>query len=154
MSASYRARVATTQYGRSLVAKCDLAAGTVVAKFDGPLVASFAEVPEQEVRYAILIGPDQWLIPHSAARFINHACDPNCRVNDELEVVTRRPVKKGDELTISYNTATPEEILPLWDERWSFRCQCGLTECRGMVNGWVRQGELGPGTGDWGLEKT
>lgn len=137
MPGSYPSRMSTTHYGRSLVAERDVDAGTVVAKFEGPVVHGFENVPEQEVLYAILIAEEEWLVPESAARFINHACDPNCTVNDDLEVVTLRTVREGEEFTISYNTARPTEVLPQWDPRWTFVCQCGATSCQQRVEGWV-----------------
>lgn len=108
-----------------------------MARFEGPLVHTFAEVPEREVCCAIMISENTWLIPQSSARYLNHACHPNCRVNDDLEVVALRSVLSGEELTISYNTARPGEVLPAWDERWTFRCACGAADCQGTIDGWV-----------------
>ncbi len=137
MVGSFPSRISTTYYGRSLVADGDVPAGAVVAKFEGPVVPGFDCVPESEVLHAILIAEDQWLIPESSARFINHACEPNCTVNDDLEVVTLRPLREGEEFTIAYNVARPTEVLPPWDPRWSFECQCGAAECQKRVDGWV-----------------
>lgn len=137
---THPSRIATTAYGRCLLADADLPAGTPVARFSGPLV-SYQEVSSEEVCHAILIAPDQWLVPHTPARYINHSCSPNCLVNDDLDVVTLRPVRSGEELTISYNTASAGESLPPWDERWTFRCQCGSAGCQGLVNGWVWPGQ-------------
>lgn len=137
MQTPYPSQVAPTHYGRCLVATTNLKAGIAVARFEGPLVNSFAAVPESEVCYAILIAENEWLIPESNARFLNHSCNPNCIVDDNLEAVTIRPVERGEELTISYNTARPGEVLPAWDERWTFDCQCGAADCQGQVNGWL-----------------
>ena len=138
MHSDYPSRVITNSYGQALVADRDLPADTCVAKFEGPLVPE-AEVPPDEVCHALWLSDDAWLIPHSSARFANHSCQPNCRVNDDLEMFTLRPVSAGAELTFSYNTVYPGEIPPPWDDRWSFQCQCGAANCQGRVGGWVFQ---------------
>ena len=61
------------------------------------------------------------------ARYGNHSCDPNLWLADEVTVVTRRPVKVGEELTIDYGTMT---VLPCQME-----CRCGAASCRGVVTG-------------------
>ena len=86
------ALLTTTPGGLGLIADGDLPPGQPVARYEGPVVGPFDRVPEVEVRYAILIAPDTWLVPLSSARYVNHACDPNCTVDDLLTVVTARPV--------------------------------------------------------------
>jgi hypothetical protein len=61
------------------------------------------------------------------ARYGNHSCDPNLWLADEVTVVTRRPVKVGEELTIDYGTMT---VVP-----WQMECSCGAALCRGVVTG-------------------
>jgi SET domain-containing protein len=135
------ARVTRNAFGLGLSADDDLAPGTVVAVFEGPAVP-YDEVPDSEVTYALLLADGRWLIPTTDARYLNHACDPNCAINDELGVETVRAVARGEELTIAYNTLTPEDVAGgagrfFWDERWSFRCGCGSPHCQGMIDRYV-----------------
>ncbi len=67
----------------------------------------------------------------SPAKYANHACEPNSRINDNLEIETVCPVKKGQEFNFFYNEGTAEEI---WDDAWTFQCQCGSDICQGMVD--------------------
>ncbi|XP_059174728.1 uncharacterized protein LOC131954909 isoform X2 [Physella acuta] len=67
----------------------------------------------------------------SISRFINHSCDPNCEtqkwtVNGELRVgfFTRKPVKKGEELTFDYQFEHYGEPQ---------KCYCGSENCRGYI---------------------
>jgi uncharacterized protein len=134
-------RVIRNAFGFGLVAVEDLASGTVVALFDGP-TCRYDEVPDSEVTYALLLADNRWLIPQTDARYLNHACDPNCAINGEMEVKTLRAVARGEELTISYNTLTQEEVAGgadrfFWDERWSFHCRCGSRNCQGMIDRYV-----------------
>jgi hypothetical protein len=66
-------------------------------------------------------GPDHYL---------NHSCDPNVWMVDEVTLAARRDIAKGEELTADY---------ALWEEdenyvmRWT--CECGSPLCRGRVTG-------------------
>ena len=135
MEERYPSRIVENSYGRALVAEGELAAGVVVARFDGPRVKT-ADVPEAEVCYVLWMDGDDWMIPQTSARFVNHSCTPNCKVNDDLQVYTTRSVAAGEELTFAYNHVYPGEVPPDWDPRWSFRCCCGAARCQGEVNGW------------------
>lgn len=96
-------------------------------------------MPPDEVRHAVLIAGDRWLVPTSSARFVNHACAPNCVVDDDLALVTTEPVGAGDQLTIRYDAVTAAEWLDepaahFWHEQWSFDCRCGTPHCVGRVD--------------------
>jgi len=57
----------------------------------------------------------------------NHSCDPNTAYNG-LNVVTIRPVAKGEELTLDYATFLDKNMQP-------FHCLCGAANCRGLIMG-------------------
>jgi len=58
---------------------------------------------------------------------INHSCDPNAWV-EGLDMVARRDICAGEEITIDYATFYNEKM----DD---FVCHCGADECRGIVRG-------------------
>ena len=62
--------------------------------------------------------------------FINHACEPNVWMRDEVTLIARKEIHKGEELTIDY-------ALFEADENWvsAFTCRCGSRVCRGRVTG-------------------
>lgn len=68
------------------------------------------------------------------ARFINHACDPNCEAvieKSRVFIYARRPIAKGEELAYDYGyerdgTETAED-----EERYA--CRCGARKCRGTI---------------------
>ena len=70
--------------------------------------------------------------------FINHSCDPNVWMKDEVTLVTRRDIVVGEELTIDYAMGEGTEE---WVGPWE--CRCGSELCRGRYTGsdW-RQKEL------------
>ena len=64
--------------------------------------------------------PEEW-------RPVNHSCDPTAWL-DGLDVVARRPLARGDEITLDYATFCNERMP-------SFRCECGTERCRGTIRG-------------------
>jgi D-alanine-D-alanine ligase len=64
--------------------------------------------------------PEDWLP-------INHSCDPNCWIR-ELDVVARRPILPGEEITLEYATFCHSDMEP-------FTCECGADRCRGLIQG-------------------
>jgi uncharacterized protein len=68
------------------------------------------------------------------ARFINHACEPNCEsVIEERRVFIEavRTIKAGEELTYDYQIQRDDDDPPDVDE--IFACHCGFAGCRGTM---------------------
>jgi hypothetical protein len=61
--------------------------------------------------------------------FLNHGCDPNVWMGDEVTVVARRDIVAGEELLIDYALVQSEPGYRLVD------CRCGAVCCRGTVTG-------------------
>jgi uncharacterized protein len=62
--------------------------------------------------------------------FLNHSCDPNIWLVDEVTLVARRAVDLGEELTADYATWELQEV---WVSPWSCNCRSHL--CRGIITG-------------------
>ncbi len=63
----------------------------------------------------------------SGAEIINHSCEPNLisRVlRGHILYMSRRVIKRGEELTIDYNFSDLTEMTP---------CSCGAKTCRGTI---------------------
>lgn len=61
--------------------------------------------------------------------FVNHSCDPNVWMRDNVTVVARRDIQVGQEMTGDYAVweAEPNYVLE--------PCTCGSAECRQRVTG-------------------
>ena len=123
----YPSHVDQTPIGRGLVAADNLAEGAVVEHLDGRVV-SFSKIPEADIRSAIEIDDDRWIVPVSDAKHINHSCDPNCEERNHRGIALRE-LAAGEEITLDYDRiACLEEPFP---------CRCGAASCRGTVRGRV-----------------
>src|SRR5207244_2615390 len=128
---AYPSHVIDTPAGPALAASETVEEAGVVERLEGRVVP-YSKIPEAEIRNAFEIDDDRWIVPQSAAKHINHSCDPNCYISTKLDVITLRKVHKGEELTIMYNEITVEKymktdaVLPKWDDRRRFDCLCGL----------------------------
>lgn len=84
---------------------------------------------------AVQIGEDLHLVDLSPASraengSLNHSCDSNLWMQDEVTVVARRDIQRGEELNIDYGlfTTTPDWVL---DQP----CQCQSPFCRQQITG-------------------
>lgn len=70
------------------------------------------------------------------SNLINHSCDPNVWMQDEVTLAARRDIAEGEELTIDYAMfEASDDWVPGWE------CRCGSELCRGRFTGmdWRRQ---------------
>lgn len=82
--------------------------------------AEYAYPLSDEVFVSWSPDPEHW-------KPINHSCDPNAWL-DGLNLVARREIKAGEEITIDYAT--------FYNERMDdFVCHCGTRKCRGVIRG-------------------
>jgi len=84
---------------------------------------------------AVQIGENSHLVDISTAPGgMNHSCDANLWMRDEVTVVARREIAAGEELTQDYALYTTSS-------EWAMRpCCCGTPVCRQVVRGtdWQR----------------
>lgn len=70
----------------------------------------------------------------NSARWINHACDPNCEadeVDGRIFIKALRPIAPGEELFYDYGLIIDERYTPKLKKQ--FACHCGAPSCRGTM---------------------
>jgi SET domain-containing protein len=72
----------------------------------------------------------------NAARWINHACNPNCESdvdedNHRVFIKAVRNIKPGEELFYDYGLVLDERYTPKVKKQ--FACRCGARRCRGTM---------------------
>jgi uncharacterized protein len=67
---------------------------------------------------------------------MNHSCDSNVWMDDEVTLVARRDIESGEEVTIDYALFTTQSNWML-----DTRCRCGSPFCRRIITGddWRRE---------------
>lgn len=122
-------------HGRGLFAREPIAAGEPVIIWGG-VIFTEADVNAGLTRPGSTAQIDEGVYLaderdelEAADYFLNHSCDPNLWLNDELTLTARRNIPAGEELTADY---------ALWetDPRWTLSpCGCGAKSCRGTITG-------------------
>lgn len=64
--------------------------------------------------------------------YMNHSCDPNLWLEDEVTLVAKRDIQPGEELTFDYATCITES-LNKYDHELPFECHCGSPLCRKII---------------------
>ena len=70
----------------------------------------------------------------NAARWINHACQPNCEADEiggRVFIKALRAIKPGEELNYDYGLIIDERYTPKLKKQ--FACRCGTKSCRGTM---------------------
>jgi len=70
----------------------------------------------------------------NVARWINHACDPNCEsdaVGSRVYIKALRDLAPGEELFYDYGLVIDERYTPKLKKEYA--CRCGADTCRGTL---------------------
>jgi SET domain-containing protein len=71
----------------------------------------------------------------NAARWINHACEPNCRADEtddgRVFIESLRELQPGEELFYDYGLVIDERHTPALKRQYA--CRCGSPNCRGTM---------------------
>ncbi len=116
-----------------LFAKVDIPIRTVVAAWGGRILTEteIKRLPAKfRTNYALPLYPGFYIAETKekdldASDFINHSCDPNCRIINLLVMVTQRRIRAGEELTSDFDSGPDLGIKS--------RCGCGSEKCRHIV---------------------
>ncbi|HLG62002.1 MAG TPA: SET domain-containing protein-lysine N-methyltransferase [Ktedonosporobacter sp.] len=125
-------RPSATQ-GTGMFASQPIRKGEVVVRLGGMVMTEeeFQRYILTVPRYnAIQIGEGLHLVdlPTSPGG-MNHCCDANLWMSDEVTVVARRDIAAGEELTQDYALYT---AIPTWSMQ---PCRCGTPVCRQVITG-------------------
>uniref|UniRef100_A0A4W3HIR4 [histone H3]-lysine(4) N-methyltransferase n=1 Tax=Callorhinchus milii TaxID=7868 RepID=A0A4W3HIR4_CALMI len=131
-------------HGRGLFCKRNIDAGEMVIEYSGNVIRSVLTDKREKYYDSKGIGCYMFRIDDyevvdatmhgNAARFINHACEPNCfsrviNVDGQKHIVifAVRKIYRGEELTYDYK-------FPIEDASNKLSCNCGAKKCRKFLN--------------------
>ena len=117
--------------GDGLFVEVDVPAGTPLLRFGGRTVST-SELHELVRRVeadggfvdTLTIDDDSHLVlpPGTVAHYGNHSCDPSTWLGAPLELVARRDLEPGAELTVDYGVISD-------DPSFRMECTCGTAAC-------------------------
>ncbi|MFL9966308.1 SET domain-containing protein-lysine N-methyltransferase [Paraburkholderia sediminicola] len=130
-------------HGKGLFALQAIAAGERLIEYRGEVTSWRLAAARQrsDVGHTFVFGlSDGRVIDGSrggnSARFLNHACTPNCEaieVGDRVFIHAIATIKPGEELFIDYGLEVDGELTD--DIRTQYLCHCGASACRQSMLG-------------------
>ena len=121
-------------HGQGVIARAPIRAGERVMEFGGLAIAgSDVDTDIHRVRSIWQADEDLWLVlpltdtAPSLDENLNHSCDANAWLVDEVTLVARRDIEAGEEITMdqgTWNFDVAEYTVDAED------CTCGAPDCR------------------------
>jgi len=119
--------IGESKFGKGIFAMKDLPAYTNLFYISGKemnfeetiaLASRESHAMQTDIRKYILVEPP--------FLYSNHSCDPNCGINEDFQLITIKPVAKGEELTWDYSTS-------MLERHWTLHCHCEAPFCRKII---------------------
>lgn len=128
--------------GQGLFASRDIPAGQRIVEYVGERISASESAARRAAGnnyiFHLSFG---WAVdgsgPGNVARYVNHSCSPNCRIEIEggrIFVVSVRSLGEGEELSFDYGYDS--------DDYQRFPCNCGARNCCGYIVGREFWGQL------------
>lgn len=124
---SARVYVDDCDLGRGVYAARDLSPGEAIFNFSGPILPLEEVLAKgDQAPNPVQIEQRQYIDVGFPGVFINHSCDPNAGVVDDVTVVALRLITRNEEIRFDYSTTMSERL-------WTMQCHCRSSHCRGLV---------------------
>lgn len=134
-------------HGRGVYAARPLAKGDTVIEYKGEFITwkecdrrppSDPNDPHHTFFFSLSDGKHviDAAVGGNAARWINHACNPNCETEEDEDgrrvfIKARRNINAGEELNYDYGLIIDERYTPRL--KAEYPCWCGARQCRGTL---------------------
>lgn len=114
--------------GKGIFAKRGLKKGELVGVVKGKVVPDSRESYQKYgADHLHPISYSEALLNRNFTKYTNHSCDPNCGLKEGVKIVAMKPIQKGEEITIDYDTLEYD---------WKMHCNCGSKRCRKEIKGY------------------
>ena len=131
-------------HGKGVFAAAAIPGGDLILEYKGELITAkeadrrHPEAPEDPSHTFFFAVNDRWVldanIGGNAARFINHACEPNCETEvqgRQVFIRALRDLSPGEELYYDYHLTVEGRHTPKLKQQYA--CRCGTPRCRGTM---------------------
>lgn len=114
-------------FGRGLFAKRVMKKGEEIFKFTGETI-NFKQTLDKEINFGdpLQIGKDMYLDLEEPMRFINHSCNPNAGIINNVTLITVEDIQEQGEIYFDYSTTMDED-------HWVMQYKCGNANCRNTI---------------------
>ena len=68
----------------------------------------------------------KYVLPKAPWKYLNHSCDPNAGIKNNVEIVAMKQINKGEEITFDYAMNNIDN--------WKTKCSCGSKNCRKIIS--------------------
>lgn len=133
-------------HGRGVFALQDIAEGEVIIEYTGQVI-SWQEAQERHPHdpkqpnhtFYFHVDEDRVIdakVGGNSARWINHACEPNCESEEQagrIFIRALRDIAAGEELSFDYRLVIDGRHTPKLKK--AYACHCGSPKCRGTMLG-------------------
>lgn len=119
--------VKDSKFGKGIFSSINLPKKTPLFNISGKPI-SFEQTLElgSDECYSLQIAINKYIIPDYPFHLSNHSCQPNCGINRQMQFITLRDIKAGEELCWDYSTS-------MMERHWTMQCDCGSIDCRHLI---------------------
>lgn len=119
--------ISKCDFGRGIFAKKVIKKGEEIFKFTGEII-DFEQTLNREDDFGdpLQIGKDLYLNLEEPMRFINHSCNPNTGIKNNVLLIALENIQKGEEIYFDYSTSMDEDY-------WIMQCECRNENCRKLI---------------------
>jgi uncharacterized protein len=118
-----------SKFGKGLFTIKDIEPGTVLCKVSGnekELNLYETTLLGERESHAVQIDFDKFLLCEPPFLYSNHSCNPNCALNEKLEMFALQKINVDEELFWDYSTS-------MLECHWTMKCSCGEKNCRKII---------------------
>ncbi|HYM18429.1 MAG TPA: SET domain-containing protein-lysine N-methyltransferase [Micropepsaceae bacterium] len=122
--------------GTGVFAQAPIGQGEKLMEFGGKLISREEMLTENyRIRSIWPVGQGRYIAQPltddlvTLDEYLNHSCDANAWLEDEVTLTARRDIAAGEEITLDQGTWNIEDAYI--EDR--VPCSCGATDCRGML---------------------
>jgi hypothetical protein len=132
-------------HGMGVIAEAPIRRGEKLMEFGGQVIShADIETDLYRIRSIWIVAENTYLaLPESDPESsldenLNHSCDANAWLVDEVTLAARRDIAAGEEITLDQGTWNFDEDEYVWDQD---RCSCGTAQCRRVLtqDDWKRR---------------
>jgi hypothetical protein len=122
-----------SKFGKGVFVNQAITEGEVILNLTGPVI-SLQDVYLKGDKQCnpLQIADEVYVDLEPPGLLINHHCNPNCGIREDVYIVAIRDIEEGEEIFYDYSTTISEDFDEDGQE-FNMTCKCGDDTCRKMI---------------------